>query len=150
MVFGRFVSNPEDLKTVQKIADQVFVEELGLKTGGAMADAFCLHALVYDGDAPAGMGRMMYDGDRFTIADVAVLPQYRGQKYGDFMVRLLIDKGMMANAQEIDLDALAGTESFFGTIGFEAQGVPYESLGGTWQPMLLKTDRIHKCSGCAR
>lgn len=150
MVFGRFVSEKQDIEQVMNIAYKVFVEELGLEACGVMSDAFCLNAVAYDGEAPAGMGRMMYDGERFTIADVAVLPQFRHRQYGDFLVRLLVDKGMMSNAQEIHLDALEGTEAFFAGIGFEPVGDIYESLGGRWQPMLLRTDRIHKCSGCAR
>lgn len=150
MVFGKFVTDKKDLELVQKIGETVFVKELGLEACSVMADAFALSAVVYDGDVPAGMGRMMFDGDRFTIADVAILPEFRRQKYGDFMVRLLVDKGMMSNAQEIHLDALEGTEGFFAGIGFEADGERFESLGGVWHPMVLRTDRIHKCSGCAR
>ncbi|MEI3338635.1 MAG: GNAT family N-acetyltransferase [Eubacterium sp.] len=148
MVFGKFISGKDDLRQVQEIRQKVFAEELGLTMLGEMPDEFCMHALAYEGEQPVGMGRIMYDGDRFTIAGIAVLPEYRGQKYGDFLARLLIDKAMMSNAQEIYLDALSGTESFFGKLGFEVCGAEYDNLGGSWIPMILHTDQIHKCCNC--
>ena len=148
MVFGKFVTEEKDMELVREICRRVFVEELGLDQAGTMTDAFCLNALVYAGDQPAGMGRIMFDGERFTIAEVAVLPEYRGDSYGDFITRLLIDKAMMSNAQEIHLDARQGTEGFFAKIGFQNDGAAYEGCGGLWQPMVLKTDQIHKCCNC--
>jgi predicted GNAT family N-acyltransferase len=150
MVFGKFISGVEDLAVVKEIRKQVFEEELGLEVERAVPDEFCMHALAYDKEKPVGMGRIMFDGDRFTIAGIAVLPEYRGQLYGDFLIRLLIDKAMMSNAQEIYLEALAGTEDFFAITGFEVCGDTYEKLGGRWTPMVLHTDQIHKCCGCAK
>lgn len=148
MVFGKFVTDEKDMKEVQKICNRVFGEEMGLDLSGTMTDEFCMNALVYAGENPAGMGRIMFDGERFTIAEVAVLPEYRNEKYGDFLVRLLVDKAMMSNAREVHLDAFHGTEGFFETIGFEQDGALFEGFGGMWQPMILRTDRIHKCCNC--
>ena len=78
MVFGKFISGKDDLRQVQEIRQKVFAEELGLTMLGEMPDEFCMHALAYEGEQPVGMGRIMYDGDRFTIAGIAVLPEYRG------------------------------------------------------------------------
>lgn len=150
MVFGRFVSGTGDLAQVKEIRQKVFIQELGIEESGEMPDEFCMYAVVYDGDCPAGTGCISYDGDRFTIAGIAVLQEYRGQKYGDFLIRLLIDKAIMSNAREIYLDALAGTEKFFEITGFEKCGERYENRGKVWIPMLLHTDRIHKCCGCGK
>ncbi len=150
MVFGKFISGADDLTQVQEIRQKVFVQELGLSMKEDMPDEFCMHALAYAGDMPVGIGRILFDGERFTIAGIAVLPEYRGQMYGDFLIRLLVDKAMMSNAREIFLDALAGTEDFFRTIGFEVCGESYENLGGTWTPMVLHTAQIHKCCDCGR
>lgn len=150
MVFGKFISGNNDLKQVQAIRRMVFKEELGLSGQADLPDEFCIHAIAYDGEKAAGTGRILFDGDRFTIAGIAVLPEYRGQKYGDFLVRLLVDKAMMSNAQEIHLDALEGTEGFFKTIGFEGCGERYQKCGGRWIPMILRTDQIHKCCNCGK
>ena len=42
------------------------------------------------------------------MKEVAVLPEFRRKKYGDFIVRLLIDKAMMSGAQMINADVLQG------------------------------------------
>ncbi len=147
MVFGKFVTENKDKDLVREICDRVFREETGLDISGMTTDEFCLSALVFAGEEPAGMGRIFFDGTDFKIMEVAVLPEYRGEKYGDFMVRLLIDKALMSGAREIGLDAMSGTEGFFRTIGFEAEGEPYEKDGIIRQPMVLYADRIHKCCG---
>lgn len=150
MVFGRFISGADDLTQVREIRKKVFAEELGLSMQTEMPDEFCMHALAYDGETPVGTGRILFDGERFTIAGIAVLPEYRGQMYGDFLIRLLIDKAMMSNAREIYLNALAGTEDFFKMTGFEVCGESYDNLGGTWTPMALHTAQIHRCCDCGR
>lgn len=136
------------MEQVRKICRRVFVEELGIDQQGTMTDEFCMNALVYAGEEPAGMGRILFNGERFTIAEVAVLPEFRGEGYGDFVARLLVDKAVMSNAREVHLDAIQGTEGFFEKIGFQAVGEAFEGCGGRWQPMILKTDQIHKCCDC--
>lgn len=147
LVFGKFVTDKKDKDLVRKIRDRVFRQECGLDLSVLTTDEMCLDALVFAGEEPAGMGRIFFDGTDFKITEVAVLPEYRGEKYGDFMVRLLIDKAVMSGARETGLDALPGTEGFFRAIGFEEKGSPYEECGITRQPMVLYTDRIHKCCG---
>ncbi|MCD7922878.1 MAG: GNAT family N-acetyltransferase [Clostridiales bacterium] len=148
MVFGKFVTEEKDMDTVRSIYEQVYQKELGLDILKTTEDEYCINALVFAGEDPAGMGRVLFDGEDFRIRDVAILPAYRGDSYGDFMVRLLVDKAMMSNAQEIRLDALAGTEEFFRTIGFETEGETFEDHGGRWQPMVLHAGSIHKCCDC--
>lgn len=150
MVFGKFISGADDLTPVQEIRKKVFEEELGLSMQADMPDEFCMHALAYDGETPVGIGRILFDGERFTIAGIAVLRKYRGQMYGDFLIRLLIDKAMMSNAREVYLDALAGTEDFFKITGFEVCGESYENCGGVWTPMVLQTAQIHRCCDCVK
>lgn len=149
MVFGKFISGAGDLYGPLKIREKVFAEELGLSGPESLPDEFCMHALAYEGGKPVGTGRILFDGDSFTIAGLAVLPEYRGRKYGDFVLRLLIDKAMMSNAQEIRLDALEGTEKFFEKVGFSCAGRTFGRAGRSWTPMVLYTEQIHKCCDCS-
>ena len=151
MVFGKFVSGTEEMLQVRKIQREVFEQECGLlPQDKSESEEFCVCALAFDGETPVGTGQILFDGTQFTISGVAVLKDYRGQKYGDFLVRLLVDKAMMSNAQAVYLDALSGTEDFFRTIGFEVCGESYKKAGGSWSPMILHTDQIHKCCGCGK
>ncbi len=148
MVYGRFAKTREDLETANAICREVFKEELGLAGDDGDEEEFVLSALAFAGEEPAGTGQLLFDETFCAIRDVAVLPQYRGAEYGDFIVRLLIDKALTAGAQEIHLDALAGTEAFFEKIGFEPEGTLFEKSGGQWQPMILKEARPHNCCEC--
>lgn len=150
MVFGKFVTEEKDRQEVLRIRDAVYAENPVLRNADEMQDAFCIYALVYAGEEPAGMGSMYFDGENFGIREIAVLSEFRGQQYGDFLVRLLIDKAVMSNAQEIHLDALHGTEAFFAKVGFAKEGSLFEKSSTMWQPMLLHTDQIHKCCGCGK
>ncbi len=149
MIYGRFATEKEDLEKVNEIARCVFEEELGLAEADDR-ESFALSALVCaEGSVPAGAGRLLFDGERFVIAEVAVLPAYRGKGYGDFLVRLLIDRAMMSGARTISLDALSGTEGFFAQTGFTTRGEIFAWGGGRWQPMTLTTGGIRRCEECA-
>ena len=85
-----------------------------------------------------------------AIQEVAVLPEFRRKKYGDFIVRLLIDKAMLSGAQTIEADVLQGAEILFQEVGFAEAGAWYEKEGRQWQPMQLQAGNIHKCCNCGQ
>ncbi len=151
MIYGKFAKEKDELENANEIIRRVFTEEIGLEEEDE-GDEFALSALIFSGDGisggkdageessykgPVGAGRLLFDGKCFTIAETAILPEYRGRGYGDFLVRLLVDRAHEAGAGEIRLDALAGTEGFFGKIGFEPEGETFGKNGGRWQPMVL-------------
>ena len=72
----------------------------------------------------------------------------RRKKYGDFIVRLLIDKAMMSGAQMINADVLQEAVPLFETVGFTTSGELYEKDGKQWLPMQLQAGSIHKCCNC--
>ncbi len=147
MFYGKFVKEKEDLDTANEIIRQVFCDELGI---GSEDDGvnFALSLIVMDEEEPVGAGRLVFDGSRFTIEDVAVLPERRGEGYGDFLVRLLLDKAVETGSYELRIEALDGTEEFFGKIGFEPEGTMYEKNGVRWQGMMITTDPAQVCQAC--
>lgn len=135
MVRGKFFSGQDDLSIIKEIRRQVMQEE------DDGQDDFCMHVLAYDGDIPVATGRISFDGWEFVISKVCVLKEHQGKMYGDFVVRMLVDKAMMSNAQQVKLEATKDTTAFFEKIGFklsEAEGYK----------MTLNTDSIHKCCNC--
>ncbi len=175
MIYGRFAMNKADLEAANAVIGRVFENELGL-TEPEAEEEFVLTAVVFaeadaeaaaglateaatglateagadPGGEPAGAGRLLFDGKRFSVTDVAVLPEYRGEGYGDFVTRLLADRAMTAGAQEIFLDALAGTAGFFETTGFVPEGDEFEKNGGRWQPMVLTVNPVRSCGSCGQ
>ncbi len=148
MIYGRFAKEKQDLERAEAICRQVR-EELGLADVGDDGE-FILTALVFDGDQPVGAGQVLFDGPCPEIAQVAVLPAYRGTGYGEFLVRMLVEKAASANAREVTLAARGGTEDFFARIGFAPEGEPYERGGARWQPMRLPGADHRICEGCGR
>ena len=141
MVFGKLVSGSEKNEQTRQVADirsRVLEEECGLKIE-AEPEAFCMYALAYEGDTPVATGGITFDGESYRIQEVAVLPEFRRKKYGDFIVRLLIDKAM-----------LSGAEVLFQGVGFAEAGAWYEKEGRQWQPMQLQAGNIHKCCNCGQ
>ena len=152
MVFGQLVSGSEKNEQTRQVADirgRVLEEECGLKIE-AEPEAFCMYALAYEGDTPVATGGITFDGESYRIQEVAVLPEFRRKKYGDFIVRLLIDKAMMSGAQTIEADVLQGAEVLFQEVGFAEAGAWYEKEGRQWQPMQLQAGNIHKCCNCGQ
>lgn len=150
MVFGKLVSgseNNEQMQQVMKIRRAVLEQELNLSIS-AEADAFCMYGLAYEGENAVATGGITFDGERYQMKDVAVLPEYRRSKFGDFIVRLLIDKAMMSGAQKIDADVLQEAVPLFESIGFQTTGEGYEKDGRQWIPMQLTVGNIHKCCNC--
>ncbi len=153
MIYGRFATEKADLETANALIGRVFEDEPGLAEQET-EEEFVLTAVVFAEADPgwkaAGAGRLLFDGRRFTITDVAVLPEYRGEGYGDFITRLLTDRAMTAGAQKIFLDAFSGTAGFFETIGFVPEGEEFEKNGGRWQPMALAVQPIRSCGSCGQ
>ncbi len=163
MIYGKFVTEKEELETANGIIRCVFADELGLAEAEDEGD-FILSALLFSetgteptgrqngeesaAGEPAAAGRLLFDGSRFEIREVAVLPDDRGRGYGDLLVRLLADRAFTAGAREIRLDALSGTEGFFEAIGFEPAGALFDSGGGRWQPMILTAGQVCSCRTC--
>ena len=146
MVFGKLVSGSEKNEQMQQITDirnSVLGQELQLPIKEE-PDAFCMYALAYEGETPVATGGISFDGASYKMKEVAVLPEFLRKKYGDFIVRLLIDKAMMSGAQMINADVLQGAVPLFETVGFKASGALYEKDGKQWLPMQLQAESIHK------
>lgn len=150
MVRGKFYSGQDDLTEILNIRKLVFQEELQIppEVESDGQDDFCMHVLAFEGDVPVAIGRISFDGWDFVISRVAVLAEYRGKKYGDFIVRMLVDKAMMSNAKEVQLDAFEETIGFFESIGFLAEKEAGALGDRKLIHMVLDTDAIHKCCNC--
>lgn len=163
MIQGKFFSGNDDLTEIKKIRKAVFQDELGIKEEIEEdgLDNLCMHVLAYDNGVPVAVGRICYDGWEFVISKVAVLKEHRHKMYGDFIVRMLIDKAMMSGAVEIKLESPRSCVGFFKGIGFEEKdlnachsrqntevsgNVNCEERSGV--EMVLDISRIHKCCDC--
>lgn len=152
MIEGKYLSGNDDLSQVYELREVVFQKELGfrreLERDGY--DGLANHAIAYENGVPAATGRILFDGEIYRISRVAVGKEYRKRGYGDFVVRMLINKAILAGAQEIYTSTLLPGRKMFESIGFEVCGESYENGGLTYLPMWLKSENLHKCCNCEK
>ena len=67
---------------------------------------------------PVGTGRLIFLADQFKIGRIAIKKEHRGKKYGDFIVRMLVDKAFSMGAKEVFVGAQEHAIPFYEKIGF--------------------------------
>ena len=113
-----------DISECMKIRAEVFGGEQGFPTAAAEDedDASAIFALAYEteNDAliPVGTGRLVFLDDFYKIGRIAVKKEYRGKNYGDFIVRMLVDKAFVMGAKEVFVGAQKHAIPFYEKIGF--------------------------------
>jgi predicted GNAT family N-acyltransferase len=163
MIQGKILTYGDDLSEAFEIRSNVFVKEQGI-TEEEEYDDFdleAIHVIVYEDvpHQPNGMintggsykkavatGRIVYDGMSCNIGHVAVLKEFRGKKYGDFTVRMLLNKAFMAGIKEVTLITKSSDEDFFGKIGFQCSGNRFMESGEEFSHMNIHINDIQtKC-----
>ncbi len=125
MVKGRYIEGANNLKCVLDIRKKVFEEEFGINGGGEALpdDNMAVHGVAYDdNDNIVAVGTLYFDGLKFTIDKIAVLPDYRKQYYGDFILKILIDKAAAVSPTEIYGKCFIESAGFMESVGYQKTG----------------------------
>lgn len=151
LIQGKFLSYGDDLSPVFEIRRKVFIEEQGVSEEDEFDeyDDFAIHAIVYDIDdskKPVATGRVYHDGKNYRVGRIAVLKEERGKYYGDFAVRLLVNKAFMSGAEEVVIGAQVSAVLFYEKIGFVSFGEIYKEADIDHITMKVKLDTI--CRKC--
>lgn len=152
-VKGKYLWYGDDLDDVFKIRRKVFGEEQKMSEEVLFdeLDKVSVHAIVYDeNEKPVASGRIAKDGDEYRIGKIAVLADSRGKKFGDFLVRMLVDKAYLAGANTIMVRAQLHAVGFYEKIGFKKCGNVFTDTrdGLTVQPMELPKGSL--CKECQK
>lgn len=130
----------QDISECLKIRAEVFGGEQGFPTAAGMDadDEEAIFALAYETEKkelpdgtveesllPVGTGRLLFMGDTYKIGRIAVKKEFRGKKYGDFIVRMLVDKAFSMGAKEVFVGAQKHAIPFYEKIGFVALDEEY-------------------------
>lgn len=151
LVQGKFLHYGDDLSDVFNIRKQVFQIEQGVSPEEEFdeVDDLAIHVIVYASDSnkhPVATGRVFYDGESYRIGRVAVLKSERGKKYGDFAVRMLVNKAFLAGAKEILINAQVNVVPFYEKIGFRAYGDEFVEAGINHISMKISSGNL--CKEC--
>ena len=142
MVQGKWFAPGEDLsEEVLPLQRKIF----GIS--GNNPDQAGWNTLVYLDQLPVASGRIWWHEDAFWLGNIGVLPEYRGRRLGDLVLRLLLFKAQSHAAREVRLRCSQDTEAFFARLGF----YPVIRNYGTVE-MKLPGDEISldSCNACKK
>lgn len=121
-----------DISECIAIRKEVFGGEQNFPSAAAedAEDRSAVFVLAYqtgkDNMVSVGTGRLVFLGDIYKIGRIAVKREFRGQGYGDFIVRMLVDKAFLMGAKEVFVGAQEHAIPFYEKIGFIKQEESYE------------------------
>ena len=137
------------------IREAVFVQEQGFTPQEQFddQDQRAWHLVVEMDGKSVATGRLNIDGEGcWKLGNIAVLSEYRGQKIGDFIVRLLVDRALSMPKAPIYVIAQQAAVDFYGSIGFESKGPVFELYGRPHQRMIFPEGAmlVGSCGGSTR
>ena len=148
MVKGIYLEFNDDLSEVIHIRNEVFCKELGIPKEEVFddIDEIAVHVLVKENDVSVATGRIYIKDDLFYIDHVAVAANERNKYYGDFVVRMLIDKAFKCGTLKIYTEAPKNKIEFFHTFGFIVSDCKNNKSEHSKVEMILnKSDICKKC-----
>lgn len=127
MIVAEIVHGSKGLEEQYSIRKKVFVQEQGVPISHEQDqyDINCNHVIVYEDNLPVATGRIIIKDGEYLIGRIAVLKEHRGKKYGDLVVRKLVDFGFRQGAEYVHVHSQTQVMDFYKTIGFIAYGKPY-------------------------
>lgn len=151
MIIGKYYKGLDHFEDVKEIRKVVFGEELGY-TEELNFDGFdkqAIHAVAYldrDYTQPVGIGRLIQIEEGYKIGRIAIKKEARKCGYGEFIVRMLVDKAFQAGAKEVIVGARPEAISFYEKIGFVPTERRYEEAGTEHTVMVLNWNDL--CKRC--
>lgn len=120
MISTRWFQGKNNLDSVLKLRSQVFIDELNIKDYSVtdMYDEFALNTVAYEGDIPVGTGRLLFKDGKYSIDNVCVLREYRGNHYGDLILRVLTRRAVNMGAEKTYALVTTSAVKNFEAIGF--------------------------------
>ena len=155
MIQGTWLMQGEDLSVPMEIRKKVFVEEQHVDPAHEQDafDAQAMHVVMWDVNPktdekrPVGTGRIYYGDEGFMLGRICVLPEYRGQRVGDLMTRLMLWKASQF-AEQITIHAQTAVKGFYARYGFRQTGETFMEEGIEHIRMQVKKAEITFPSEC--
>lgn len=144
-------TNDEEMQKAFAIRHEVFCKEQNvpedLEYDGQ--DTHAIHVLVHHKETPAATGRLLVmTGEaslKFTLGRIAVLSQYRGQRLGDLVVRVLIRTAYDMGGEQQWASVQVPAIGFYEKLGFKPTSEVYEDAGIPHVTMVHEGDVYGTC-----
>ena len=142
MIHGKWFAPGEDLS-----ADVLPVRRKVFGKTWTPTDPDGWNTLVYSDNTPAASGRIWWEDGSFWIGEIGVIPELRGRRLGDLVLRLLLFKAQSHSAREIRLVCPEETEGFFSRLGFR----PVRRESGSIEMMIPgESVSLDSCANCRK
>lgn len=152
MVEGKYITAMEDMSRLQMIWQKTLLTECGWTEQMLDLDEakLKLHAIAFEGveKQPVAAGTIEYGEEAFLISNIAVLGDKRRAGYGDFILRMLVNKAVIAGGMPVRAEVTEDARPLFEEVGFQVSGVKYEKNGIVFYPYQLLQSQIKSCCGC--
>lgn len=149
MIKGIWVKGNENILDALEIRKKVFIEEQGVDKNIELdnKDSSCYHLIVYDKDIPVGTCRLSIYDNNYLIGRVAVIKEYRGQAFGDFIMKMAIRKSFDMGAKEVIVHAQLRVKEFYEKLGFSEFGKTYKEAD-ILHINMKRTQDVGGCCNC--
>lgn len=124
---GKYINGIDDLSVIYELRNTVLgdthcnpAQYFNMDTR-MICDEMAIHAVAKVEGKIVGCATLFYDGEVYLIDGVSVLEEERRKKYGDFLVRMLVDRAFQNQASSIVSYVPENIVPFFSSIGFEAK-----------------------------
>lgn len=133
MVQGKFVKGGAGLSDAFSIRTEVFVREQKIPDELEFddLDKEAHHVVIYEGyqEKAAATGRLVINEGKACLQRIAVLKEYRGNRYGDLVVRMLLEKAKSLDINDVYVNAQLQAVGFYEKCGFNKAGNPFIEAG---------------------
>ena len=125
---GKFINGVDNLSLIHQVRNEVFgnvdydTSHLYDLCTDMICDEMAVHAVAWMEGKIVGCGTLFYDGETYLLDMVAVPVEERRKKYGDFIVRMLIDRAFQRGADQIVSYVNKDVFPFLSSIGFGESG----------------------------
>lgn len=112
--------NSEEIDICYKLREIIFIQEQNVPVDREKDDddKVAIHFLLYEGQEPIGVGRIVCNSDLAIIGRLGVLKDYRKMGAGAFLMKEIIDYCKSQNFQKIILGAQEHAIVFYEKLGF--------------------------------
>ncbi len=151
MIEGKFLKSEDDFSDILEIRKKVFVEEMGFTVESISdgRDTESEHVIVFNEEHKVvAAGRLSLIDNQFWINQVAVLKEERGKYYGDFVVRMLVDKVFRNEEQEVWVKADENSIHFFSKLGFAVMENVHDKNENKW--IIMSLNKCHLFKKCGK
>lgn len=121
MVSTKWFQGIENLHSYLVIRKEVFCDELNMdeKYVTDFYDEFAFNLILYVDDIAAGTGRLIFKDGKYFIGKLCVLKKYRGNSYGNLLIRMLVRKAITIGAEKSYAEIDKKYKPLFEKMGFE-------------------------------